>query len=130
MSTKAVVIILVAFLLIAGSVFFVTRSEQHKSDGLFVPPVEQTQPITPVPEQTPTPTTVAPTPGTEKKCVPTGCSGELCVEEGKEVVTTCVALPEYSCLANYAVCERQSSGKCGWTQTDTYQQCMIEVTGK
>lgn len=54
-------------------------------------------------------------------CRPTGCSGQICADE--EVVTTCQYLAEYDCL-KYAVCERQPSGECGWTQTPEYKQCL------
>lgn len=54
-------------------------------------------------------------------CMITGCSAQICSDEG--VITTCEYLPQYACYKN-AVCERQSNGKCGWTQTNELTQCL------
>ncbi|HTM67858.1 MAG TPA: Gmad2 immunoglobulin-like domain-containing protein [Candidatus Binatia bacterium] len=54
-------------------------------------------------------------------CRRTGCSGELCAEE--ETMSSCVFRPEYACYKD-AVCERQATGKCGWTQTDSLSRCL------
>ena len=61
-------------------------------------------------------------------CVPAGCSGQLCVEEGLagEIITTCEYRPEYACLKD-AVCERQTSGACGWTETEKSRSCKAQV---
>jgi eight-cysteine-cluster-containing protein len=56
-------------------------------------------------------------------CVTSGCSGQLCVEEGDETVTTCEYRPEYACYKN-AKCERQQDGQCGWTQSATLDACL------
>jgi eight-cysteine-cluster-containing protein len=62
--------------------------------------------------------------GTEPTaCVPSGCSGTVCVEHGKEVVTTCEYKPEYDCYKS-ATCERQADTTCGWTQTDELTTCI------
>lgn len=130
MSTKSVVIIFIAFLVIAGGVFFITRGGKYKSDDVFTNDTTKLQTIPETPTEIPVQKEQTQQPETLSACVRAGCNNELCVEPGTKVSTTCVALPEYSCLANYAVCERQNNGKCGWTHTETYQQCMIEVTGK
>jgi hypothetical protein len=56
-------------------------------------------------------------------CVKSGCSGTLCVEPGKEVVTTCEFKPEYACYRD-ATCERQADGSCGWTKTPALDACL------
>ncbi|HWO07798.1 MAG TPA: hypothetical protein VNM40_04455 [Candidatus Paceibacterota bacterium] len=58
-------------------------------------------------------------------CAVAGCSGQLCVsaEEAATVVTTCEFRAEYACYRD-AACERQASGQCGWTQTETLQRCL------
>lgn len=56
-------------------------------------------------------------------CVKTGCSGTVCVEPGKEVVTTCEYKAEYGCYRD-ATCERQGDGKCGWTQSPELTSCL------
>lgn len=70
------------------------------------PPVEDTKP-----------------PVTASDCVKTGCSGTVCAEPGKEVVTTCEYKAEYACYAD-AACERQGDGSCGWTSTAKLTDCI------
>ena len=62
-------------------------------------------------------------PGTtpEKNCMRTGCSGQVCSDQ--EVITTCEFKPEYECLKR-AACERQKSGKCGFTETPELLACL------
>lgn len=56
-------------------------------------------------------------------CKITGCSGQICADD--EVMTTCEFRQEYACYKN-AKCERQSDGKCGWTQTSELTKCLQE----
>ena len=53
----------------------------------------------------------------------TGCSGTVCAEPGREVITTCEMKPEYACYQN-ADCSRQKDGTCGWTQTEDLAKCL------
>jgi len=62
-----------------------------------------------------------PAPGGD--CVKSGCSGTLCVEAGKEVITTCEYKAEYGCYQS-ATCGRQPSGDCGWKQTPELKACL------
>ena len=62
-------------------------------------------------------------PGTGGDCIKSGCSGTVCVEPGKEVVTTCEYKPEYACYKT-AACARQPSGACGWAQTAELTACL------
>lgn len=61
-------------------------------------------------------------------CVVGGCSGQLCVDENKddETVTTCEYSELYGCFKD-AICERQSNGQCGWTQTQAFLQCQNNI---
>lgn len=62
----------------------------------------------------------------QKQCVVSGCSGELCVEPTSSeegFASICVWEEEYECYRE-AVCERQKDGECGWTQTESLQQCL------
>lgn len=52
-----------------------------------------------------------------------GCSSQLCVEGNDRGISTCEWLPKYACYKN-AMCERQSNGQCGWTQTDELTKCL------
>jgi len=56
-------------------------------------------------------------------CIKTGCSGTICAEPGKEVVTTCEFKPEYACYRD-AACARQGDGSCGWTTTPKLTACL------
>jgi hypothetical protein len=56
-----------------------------------------------------------------------GCSSQLCVDESNdEVVTNCQFKEEYACYQNYqlAICEKQTNGQCGWTQTEELKACL------
>ncbi|MEK7606502.1 MAG: Gmad2 immunoglobulin-like domain-containing protein [Patescibacteria group bacterium] len=55
-------------------------------------------------------------------CYVGGCSSEVCSED-PGAVSPCMYRPEYGCYQN-AVCERQSTGACGWTQTNELVQCL------
>lgn len=52
-----------------------------------------------------------------------GCSGQLCVEESDRGVSTCEYLSQYGCYKT-AKCERQTDGKCNWTQTQELTACL------
>jgi Immunoglobulin-like domain of bacterial spore germination len=54
-------------------------------------------------------------------CHSTGCSGQICSDS--DMITTCIYLPEYACYKK-AKCERQSDGKCGWTDTPELTSCL------
>ncbi len=76
---------------------------------------------TPPPSE-PAPSSAVPS-ATANDCVKTGCSGTVCVEPGKEVVTTCEYKAEYGCYRE-GICERQPDGSCGWTQSPSLQACL------
>lgn len=59
-----------------------------------------------------------------RPCMPSGCSGIVCTDQ-TGIVTTCEFQEYYACY-KLAVCERQSSGNCGWTETDELTQCLKE----
>ncbi len=66
----------------------------------------------------------SPTSGINDSCVTSGCSNELCVEKSNGGrATICLYRDEYACYKN-ATCERQSDGKCGWTQTKELKSCL------
>ncbi len=64
----------------------------------------------------------APSP-TGGDCLKTGCSGIICAEPGNDMMSTCEFKPEYACYRT-AACERQTDGKCGWTQTESLKGCL------
>ncbi len=61
-------------------------------------------------------------------CVVGGCSGQLCVSPGSEndIATTCEYSELYGCYKE-AICERQTDGQCGWTQTQAFLQCQNNI---
>jgi len=56
-------------------------------------------------------------------CIKTGCSGTICADAGKDVITTCEMKPEYACY-HQATCEKQPDGACGWTQSAELTACL------
>jgi eight-cysteine-cluster-containing protein len=58
-------------------------------------------------------------------CMPAGCSGQVCADaaEADGLVTDCMFRAEYACYRS-AKCERQTNGKCGWTQTTALKNCL------
>jgi hypothetical protein len=56
-----------------------------------------------------------------KRCIKTGCSGQVCAD--RDVITTCIYRAEYECYQQ-AKCERQSDGKCGFTMTAELRSCL------
>ncbi len=60
-------------------------------------------------------------------CKVGGCSGQLCLDaSGEEIASTCEWKEEYSCYKK-AKCEKQTTGKCGWTETAAFKQCLAEI---
>lgn len=62
-------------------------------------------------------------PEPQAACVVGGCSSQMCVEEGDPGMSTCEYRAEYACYRE-AVCERQTSGMCGWTQSSELTACL------
>ncbi len=58
-------------------------------------------------------------------CKVGGCSSQLCGEASDMdgMVTTCEFRAEYACYQK-AKCERQTTGKCGWTEDASLTQCL------
>ena len=57
-------------------------------------------------------------------CYLGGCSGQICSDR-QDVYSTCEFKPEYICYQD-AVCERQKTGQCGWTETETLKACLLK----
>jgi eight-cysteine-cluster-containing protein len=57
----------------------------------------------------------------DKKCVRTGCSGEICASE--PMMSTCVWLDWYECLS-LTTCRMQADGRCGFDQTEAFLDCL------
>lgn len=90
---------------------------------------------TTVPDQPTTSTTsslpvepIIPPPLPDTSCYRGGCSGQLCGDESiKDIATTCEWREEYACYAEpIGICERQSTGQCGWTQTEELKSCLLK----
>jgi hypothetical protein len=75
---------------------------------------------------TPPPPPPGSNPPSAAACVRTGCSNTVCVEAGKEVMTTCEYRAEYACYGT-ATCERQANGACGFTQTAALTSCVANA---
>ena len=55
-------------------------------------------------------------------CYVGGCSAQICSDQ-PDAVSTCEYRPEYACYKT-ATCERQRTGKCGWTETVELKACL------
>lgn len=73
-------------------------------------------PVQSIPKISPTSTPIT------KGCFVGGCSSELC-SESNDMVSTCIWKEEFACYQN-ATCERQPTGKCGWTKTPELNACI------
>jgi hypothetical protein len=57
-------------------------------------------------------------------CVITGCANHLCLDTPIDApADSCYQPPQFQCL-RYAKCELQPSGRCGWTDTPEYLNCL------
>lgn len=57
-------------------------------------------------------------------CIVGGCSGQYCTDESEgPVISTCEWRPEYACFRD-ALCEVQTTGECGWTDTEASIACV------
>ena len=90
------------------------------------PAPEPAEPVAePVVEPEPSPSE-PPASGDTGACVRSGCSGTVCVPEGKSVMTTCEYKPEYDCYREVP-CERQADGQCGFGDRETLDACIAEA---
>lgn len=98
---------------------------------IFIPSFFARTPVMPM-QVPPSSSQAVPSPTQAIKCVISGCSKQLCVEEGKgDGISTCEWTEEYSCYSkSFAKCERQDTGKCGWTQNDELKSCITEARAK
>lgn len=60
-----------------------------------------------------------------KQCYIGGCSSEVC-SDTPGAVSTCIYREAFGCYKT-ATCERQASGKCGWTQTKELNTCLANA---
>ncbi len=97
-------------------------------------PVEPTPDLIQFPEELPpnevsavepSPATVLPSQVKGDGCYVGGCSGQVCSEQ-QDVMTTCEWSAEYACYKT-TVCERQSTGDCGWTETTELNSCLRDA---
>lgn len=58
-------------------------------------------------------------------CYVGGCSAQLCTDR-PDAVSTCEWTEAYACYKT-AVCERQATGQCGWTQSASLTQCLANA---
>lgn len=65
------------------------------------------------------------TPVATGKCYVGGCSAQICSDE-PDVASSCEYKAEYACYQT-ATCERQATGKCGWTQTAFLSACLLNA---
>lgn len=61
-----------------------------------------------------------------KQCYVGGCSSEVC-SDAPGAVSTCIYREAFACYKT-ATCERQPSGKCGWTPTKELNTCLASAS--
>ena len=59
------------------------------------------------------------------RCYVGGCSSQLCTDK-PDAVSTCEYTAAYACYQG-AMCERQASGQCGWTETSSLRSCLANA---
>jgi len=68
-----------------------------------------------------------------RECVIAGCSQQLCISKEEQAntggVSTCEYTPAYGCYSRVGRCEKQKTGKCGWTKSYDLQQCLKNPEG-
>lgn len=93
------------------------------------PPLPLLIPVSPPSQEyatssTPTHPQLAPPAQKQKKCVATGCNGEICADAADPPrVSLCLYKDEYACYKT-AACAVQADGACGWTQTAQLKMCV------
>lgn len=125
-------------LLRASDTHLESRSYEYPEviDGLIVSTTTQSQEfITDVEPVEPEPSPIYTNPDTAPEdnpapiqqgtCYVGGCSGQIC-SESSDIVSTCEWRETYACYRE-AVCERQSNGQCGWTETEELNACLINT---
>jgi hypothetical protein len=93
-------------------------TEVAEPEVVVAPPIETPKPKPPV-----VPPPDKPVMG--GSCAVGGCSSQLCGEAADMdgMVTTCEYREQYACYQT-AKCERQATGKCGWTETPELAMCL------
>jgi len=62
-------------------------------------------------------------------CVVGGCSSQLCTEDtGEPLISTCEYREVYACYKT-AICKRQATGQCGWSDTPALKACIASDGG-
>lgn len=93
--------------------------------GVTVNPEEYVITLTVVPDTTTATTTAVTTTVSKGGCYVGGCSSETCSDK-QDMMSNCMYRPEFACYKT-AVCERQATGKCGWTDTPVLQACIRDA---
>ncbi len=94
--------------------------------AIFVPIKESPVPVSNPPQTPPVEIDPVSPPQKSGECFVGGCSGQLCTDR-QDAISTCEWSAVYACYRT-AVCERQASGECGWTETPELMSC-IESAG-
>lgn len=57
-------------------------------------------------------------------CFVGGCSGQLCLDEGSDGVSSCEWTDVYACYQQLGICERGDDDACSWRQTPELASCI------
>ena len=112
---------ILVFILIAASLYFLFKTRQPTLNTAEITPSQSANSPTLLnPDLTPLPTEESSSRARDG-CVISGCSSEICSDE--EMFSTCVLKAENTCYET-AICEKQQSGECGWTQSNELSSCL------
>lgn len=120
-------IALVLFGVVVGVFTFGMDTSDFDSDNVVIviksPDIDSDSDVV---EEVPKEPVPVPTPQQPIQCVIGGCSGTLCTNAADgPVASTCEYAAWYSCFKEeYAVCEVQQDGLCGWTENTELNQCI------
>jgi hypothetical protein len=115
---------LIILILVGGIVFFVAILivAYIFIFGFFTLPTVQTNPSQNN-EKPNFPSTTMPTQSSQ--CIVSGCSRELCTDAGEDLASICIYKEEFKCYQEeFAKCEVQNDGKCGWTENKDLKACL------
>jgi len=120
---SAIILVVISALLIQNNILSVSRSGNTGNNQVAPSPTTDTKDgqlsisptITDAPTYSPIDTS---------GCVVGGCNGEICADKKLgNVSSICLYQEKFACYKS-AVCERQRTGNCGWTQTEELRVCL------
>ncbi len=116
MNNRTYIIAIVVLLILAAIGLYVMRSNSNKTpDDIYSPALGADS-------EDNTDTSMQPAVAKDG-CYIGGCSQQVCSED-PNAMSTCEYRDAYACYKTGTTCEKQASGKCGWTETTELTSCL------